>query len=199
MKKPKIYKEQSYTELESWPNLWKGPFESDLDVLIDIAGKFDVNSSNVKNNQLVNLLVKDIDGDSNLFPSLSKDQNIRHKITKLFSIFLHSGDMLNIKTMLKPPLVLLINFHNKDLKVFVEVYLEKILAPKTKLTKYDELTANNINNFLSHFLLMLKNFNFSSQFLDKIEPILKERISFEISKGNNEVAEGLQKFYQEYF
>jgi hypothetical protein len=107
--------------------------------------------------------------------------------------------MLNIKTMLKPPLVLLINFHNKDLKVFVEVYLEKILAPKTKLTKYDELTANNINNFLSHFLLMLKNFNFSSQFLDKIEPILKERISFEISKGNNEVAEGLQKFYQEYF
>ena len=128
MKKPKIYKEQSYTELESWPNLWKGPFESDLDVLIDIAGKFDVNASNTKNNQLVNLLVKDIDGDSNLFPSLSKDQNIRHKITKLFSIFLHSGDMLNIKTMLKPPLVLLINFHNKDLKSFVEVYLEKITA-----------------------------------------------------------------------
>lgn len=144
-------------------------------------------------------MVKDIDGDSNLFPSLSKDQNIRHKITKLFSIFLHSGDMLNIKTMLKPPLVLLINFHNKDLKSFVEVYLEKILAPETKLTKYDELTANNINNFLSHFLLILKNFNFSSQFLDKIEPILKERISFEISKGNNEVAEGLQKFYHEYF
>jgi hypothetical protein len=103
MKKAKTYEVQTYSELESWPNLWKVPFEKDLDSLIEIAGKFSGSSSNLKNNKFVNFLIKQIDETPKLFTSLSKDKDIRHKLTQLFGIFLHSGDMINIKTMLKPP------------------------------------------------------------------------------------------------